>query len=179
MNRILFMACISISLVGCIKYNQPMNSIDNGTNRIDSLTAPILESSQSNNAVNFNQLTDKDIQDIGVKWESNKTITRSINYKGVVVRIDKLRGDTDIQSMRLRAIYNDKPKFVSQDAISLLNDIAEHEMTQMCGPNASDVILLENKISADVSRPTPFYKYKVLASGTTVREYKFRCLYNR
>jgi excinuclease ABC subunit B len=56
---------------------------------------------------------------------------------------------------------------------------ADYEMKRVCGRNASGIVMVYDKPSFDVMRPTPYFDYRIEAEGSTMREYGFRCLYNK
>ena len=52
-------------------------------------------------------------------------------------------------------------------------------MKKVCGRNAESIVVVYDRPSADVMRPTTFFEYRVESEGAAMREYGFRCVYNQ
>ena len=111
------------------------------------------------------------------KWESGKKTTRWQEYKGTMVRVEILLGDSDMREMRLKLIQNANGGSVDGDIRDVLGKVADFEMKKVCGRNAMTVAMVYDRASFEVIRPTPFFEYKVNTEGSAMREYGFRCIY--
>ena len=112
------------------------------------------------------------------KWNTSRLETRWQDYKGTMVRVEILLGDSELREMRLKLSQNADGGSIDGDMRSILDKVAKHEMERVCGRNAKSVITVYNKESFDVVRPNPFFDYRVENSGGNMREYGFRCIYN-
>jgi hypothetical protein len=104
--------------------------------------------------------------------------TRWQEYKGQMVRVQILLGDTDIREMRLKLAQNANGGDVDGDIRDVLGKVADFEMKKVCGRRAVSVAIVYDKASFDVVRPTPFFDYRVETEGAAMREYGFRCIYD-
>lgn len=111
------------------------------------------------------------------RWNSSRMETRWQEYKGTMVRIQILLGDTDMREMRLRIMQNADGMDVDGDNRSILAKVADYEMKKICGRNAENIVIVYDQASFDVMRPTPYFDYRIEAEGATMREYGFRCVY--
>ena len=68
---------------------------------------------------------------------------------------------------------------VDGDIRTILGQVADYEMKRVCGRNADSIVMVYDRPSFDVMRPTPFFDYRIEAEGATMREYGFRCVYNK
>ena len=68
---------------------------------------------------------------------------------------------------------------VDADIKTVLARVADYEMNRVCGRNAESVVIVYDQPSFDVMRPTSFFDYRVESEGVTMREYGFRCVYNK
>ena len=89
-----------------------------------------------------------------------------------------LLGNTDLREMRLRLVQNADGMDIDGDARTVLAKVADYEMKRICGRNADSIVMVYDRPSFDVMRPTPYFDYRVEAEGSTMREYGFRCVYN-
>lgn len=113
------------------------------------------------------------------KWNTSRMETHWQEYKGTMVRVQILLGDTDIREMRLRLMHNAEGMDVDGDARTILDKVADYEMKRVCGRNADNIVVIYDNPSFDVMRPTPYFDYRVESAGSTMREYGFRCVYNK
>ncbi|MBR3511077.1 MAG: hypothetical protein IKN73_03375 [Alphaproteobacteria bacterium] len=113
------------------------------------------------------------------KWNTARKETRWQEYKGTMVRIEILFGDTDIREMRLRLMQNADGMDVDADARTILAKVADYEMKKVCGRNAESIVIVYDVPAFEVMRPTSFFDYRVESEGVTMREYGFRCVYNK
>ena len=112
------------------------------------------------------------------KWNTARMETRWQEYRGTMVRVQILLGNTDLREMRLRLIQNADGMDIDGDARTILAKVADYEMKRICGRNADSIVMVYDRPSFDVMRPTPYFDYRVEAEGSTMREYGFRCVYN-
>jgi len=113
------------------------------------------------------------------RWNTARKETRWQEYKGTMVRVEILLGDTDVREMRLRLMQNANGTDVDGDARSVLARVADYEMKKVCGRNAESIVIVYDEPSFEVMRPTTFFDYRVESEGVTMREYGFRCVYNK
>ena len=112
------------------------------------------------------------------RWNTARMETRWQEYKGTMVRVQILLGNTDVREMRLRLMQNADGMDIDGDSRSILAHVADYEMKRVCGRNADSIVMVYDRPSFDVMRPTPYFDYRIEAEGTTMREYGFRCIYN-
>ena len=113
------------------------------------------------------------------KWNTARKETRWQEYKGAMVRVEILLGDTEVREMRLRYMQNADGKDVDADIRTVLARVADYEMKRVCGRNAESIVIVYDQPSFEVMRPTSFFDYRVESEGVTMREYGFRCVYNQ
>ena len=113
------------------------------------------------------------------RWNTARKETRWQEYKGTMVRIEILLGNSDIREMRLRLIQNADGADVDADLRTILGRVADYEMKKVCGRNAESVVIVYDRPSFEVMRPTSFFEYRVEAEGESMREYGFRCVYKK
>jgi hypothetical protein len=111
------------------------------------------------------------------RWNSSRMETRWQEYKGTMVRVQVLLGNTDMREMRLRIMQNADGMDIDGDYRSILAKVADYEMKRVCGRNAENIVIVYDQPSFDVMRPTPYFDYRIEAEGATMREYGFRCIY--
>lgn len=121
----------------------------------------------------------KEREEVAAHWNTARKETRWQEYKGTMVRIEILLGDTDIREMRLRLMQNADGADIDADARTVLARVADYEMKKVCGRNAESIVIVYDRPSFDVMRPTSFFEYRVEAEGESMREYGFRCVYNK
>lgn len=112
------------------------------------------------------------------RWNTSRMETRWQEYKGTMVRVQILLGNTDLREMRLRLMQNADGMDVDGDSRTILAKVADYEMKRICGRNADSIVMVYDRPSFDVMRPTPYFDYRIEAEGATMREYGFRCVYN-
>ena len=113
------------------------------------------------------------------RWNTARKETRWQEYKGTMIRVEILLGDTEIREMRLRLMQNADGADVDADARTILAKVADYEMQRVCGRNAESIVIVYDRPSVDVMRPTTFFEYRVESEGVVMREYGFRCVYNK
>ena len=113
------------------------------------------------------------------RWNTARKETRWQEYKGTMIRVEILLGDTEVREMRLRLMQNADGTDVDADARTVLSRVADYEMKKVCGRNAESIVIVYDQPSFEVMRPTSFFDYRVESEGATMREYGFRCVYNK
>ena len=117
-------------------------------------------------------------EEVANHWNTARKETRWQEYKGTMVRVEILLGDTDVREMRLRLMPNASGADVDGDYRMILGKVADYEMKRVCGRNAESIMMVYDRPSFEVMRPSSFYDYRIEAEGSTLREYGFRCVYN-
>ena len=112
-------------------------------------------------------------------WNTARKETRWQEYKGSMVRIEILLGDSNLREMRLRLMQNANGTDVDADERTVLAKVADYEMKKVCGRNVESIVIVYDRPSSEIMRPTSFFDYRVEAEGVTMREYGFRCVYNQ
>ena len=112
-------------------------------------------------------------------WNTARKETRWQEYKGTMVRVEILLNDTEVREMRLRLMQNADGADVDADARTVLANVADYEMKRVCGRNAESIVIVYDRPSVEVMRPTSFFEYRVESEGVTMREYGFRCVYEK
>lgn len=113
------------------------------------------------------------------KWNTARLETRWQEYKGAMVRVQILLGNSDMREMRLRLMQNADGMDVDGDSRTVLSKVADFEMKRICGRNADNIVVVYDKPSFDSMRPTPYFDYRIEADGVTMRDYGFRCVYRQ
>ena len=67
---------------------------------------------------------------------------------------------------------------IDADMRTVLGKVADYEMKRVCGRNAESIVMVYDRPSSEVMRPTTFYDYRIEAEGASMREYGFRCVYS-
>ncbi len=111
------------------------------------------------------------------RWSTSRKETRWQEYRGAMVRVEILLGNSDVREMRLRLMQNADGMDIDGDSRTILAKVADYEMKRICGRNADSIVMVYDKPSFDVMRPTPYFDYRIEAEGATMREYGFRCVY--
>ncbi|MCQ2574638.1 MAG: hypothetical protein MJ156_00855 [Alphaproteobacteria bacterium] len=122
---------------------------------------------------------EEDFEKQAKRWDTARKETRWQEYKGTMVRVEVLLGNTDTRNMRLRLIQNADGMDVDGDSRTILSHVAEYEMKRVCGRNVESIVKIYDKPSYEVVRPTSYFDYRVEAEGSTMREYGFRCVYRK
>ncbi len=112
------------------------------------------------------------------RWNTSRMETRWQEYHGTMVRVQILLGDSDLREMRLQLMQNADGMDVDADSRTVLARVADYEMKRVCGRNTESIVVVYDRPSFELMRPTPYFDYRIAAEGTTVREYGFRCVYN-
>jgi len=113
------------------------------------------------------------------KWNSSRVQTRWQEYRGVMVRVEILLGDSDMREMRLRVIQSAVGGDIDGDLRDIIGKVADFEMRRVCGRRVDNIVIIYDRASFETVRPNPFFDHKVMAEGSSMREFGFRCVYRR
>ena len=127
----------------------------------------------------YRPLTDAEKEERNKKWTTARMVTRWQEYKGTMVRVQILLGNSDLREMRLRLMQNADGMDIDANIRTILDRVADYEMKHVCGRNATSIAMVYDIPSFETMRPTPFFDYRTEADGATVREYGFRCIYGK
>lgn len=132
---------------------------------------------QYSNIDSYKPKTAAEKEQVENRWNTARKETRWQEYRGTMVRVEILLGNTDLREMRLRMMQNADGMDVDGDTRTILAKVADYEMKRICGRNADSIVMVYDRPSFDVMRPTPYFDYRIEAEGSTMREYGFRCVY--
>ena len=89
-----------------------------------------------------------------------------------------LRNNRDLKEMRLKFVQSQDMIADPDGSISdMLNKVAHQVMKRTCGKKSKQSIILYERPSIELVKETTFDDYKVIARGTSLKEYGFRCIY--
>ena len=181
----LFALCSAFLLAACATdKDTPYNTTDFAQGGPDAplyneRTSDFMQAdNQYSNIDSFKPKTAAEKEQTSNRWNTSRMETRWQEYKGAMVRVQILLGNTDLREMRLRLMQNADGMDIDGDSRSILAAVADYEMKRVCGRNADSIVMVYDKPSFDVMRPTPYFDYRIEAEGVTMREYGFRCIYN-
>lgn len=183
-KSILFAVCSAMMLGACATNDAPYNQRDFAEGGADAplyneRSSTFMQSdNQYSNIDSYKPKTAADKEQTNNRWNTSRMETRWQEYKGAMVRVQILLGNTDMREMRLRLIQNADGMDIDGDSRTILAKVADYEMKRICGRNADSIVMVYDKPSFDVMRPTPYFDYRIEAEGATMREYGFRCVYN-
>lgn len=124
----------------------------------------------------YEPVSKAEVQMVAQKWYSGNVDNFLRNYKGHTIRIEKLRNNNELKEIRLKFVYNnDDAAAPNKRIVDILNEVADQIVLSTCGVDSKPLIIY-NKSSFDLSKPTQFYDYEVKRESA-VREYAFRCLF--
>ncbi|MBO4683652.1 MAG: hypothetical protein J5611_03720 [Alphaproteobacteria bacterium] len=180
----LFLIIFGLTLAACTN-DMPYDTVDyaNGGD-----TAPLYnertstfmqDDNQYSEIATYRPKNDLEKEKMNKRWNTSRMETRWQEYHGTMVRVQILLGNSDLREMRLRMMQNADGMDIDGDIHSVLSKVADYEMKRVCGRNAENIIVVYDNPSFDTMRPTPFFDYRVEAEGATMREYGFRCIYNK
>jgi len=163
-----------LALAMCVTACAPSNKeyFDRDTEYMD-------EDNQYSDIDSYRPKNEEDFEKEAKRWNSARKETRWQEYKGTMVRVEILLGNSDVREMRLRLMQNADGMDIDGDSRSVLSRVADFEMKRVCGRNVETVVKLYDKPSYEVVRPTSYFDYRVEAEGATMREYGFRCVYTK
>ncbi|MBQ7949791.1 MAG: hypothetical protein IKA73_01710 [Alphaproteobacteria bacterium] len=176
--------CSLVALAGCGGNDVPYNATDFAHGGPDAplyneRTSDFMQAdNQFANIDTYKPKTAAEKEATANRWNTSRKETRWQEYRGTMVRVEILLGNTDLREMRLRLSQNADGMDVNGDARTVLAAVADYEMKRVCGRNADSIVMVYDNPSFDVMRPTPYFDYRIEADGVTMREYGFRCVYN-
>lgn len=183
-KSILSIICSVLVLAGCASdKDMPYNQTDFAQGGPD---APLYNERSSEfmqadnqyaNIDSYKPKTSAEKEQNNNRWNTSRMETRWQEYKGAMVRVQILLGNTDMREMRLRLMQNADGMDIDGDSRTILAKVADYEMKRVCGRNADSIVMVYDRPSFDAMRPTPYYDYRIEAEGATMREYGFRCVY--
>ena len=183
-KTILFALCSALALSACTTGDTPYNVDDFATGGADAplyneRTSTFMQAdNQFANIDSYKPKTAGEKEQTANRWNTSRMETRWQEYRGTMVRVQILLGNSDLREMRLRLMQNADGMDINGDTRTVLAAVADYEMKRVCGRNASSIVMVYDKPSFDVMRPTPYFDYRIEAEGSTMREYGFRCIYN-
>lgn len=172
-------------LSGCANEDRPYNTADFANGGEDApmyneRTSTFMQSDNQYAEIDaYRPKSDSEKDEKSKRWSTARMETRWQEYKGTMVRVQILLGNSDLREMRLRLMQNADGMDVDGDMRTILGRVADFEMKRVCGRNAESIVVVYDKPSFDTMRPTPFFDYRIEAEGATMREYGFRCVYNK
>ena len=175
---------VAIALAGCGSADKPydVDDFENGGPNAPLYNERTSELMQADNQYagidSYRPKTELEKEEKNKRWNTSRMETRWQEYKGAMVRVQILLGNSDLREMRLRLMQNADGMDIDGDIRSVLAKVADYEMKRVCGRNADGVVLIYDNPSFETMRPTPFFDYRIEAEGATMREYGFRCVFN-
>ena len=179
-----FILLAGLILAGCAGTDAPYNAQDFAQGGEDAplyneRTSAFMQSdNQYANIDSYKPKTAEEKEKNSNRWNTSRMETRWQEYRGAMVRVQILLGNTDLREMRLRLMQNADGMDVDGDSRTILAAVADYEMKRVCGRNTDSIVMVYDQPSFDVMRPTPYFDYRIEAEGATMREYGFRCVYN-
>lgn len=177
-KSILFMLGLALIVAGCNSGNGEYSG-QNGEYYDERSAQYITDENEFAQIDSYQPRTMKEMSESASRWNTARKETRWQEYKGTMVRIEILLGDSSVREMRLRLMQNADGADIDADARTVLARVADFEMKKVCGRNAESIVIVYDKPSFEVMRPTTFFDYRVESEGETMREYGFRCVYNK
>lgn len=172
---------LCVALAGCSSVPYNAKDFQNGgpdAPLYNEVTAKQMTAdNQYANIDSYKPLSKNEIEQNSKRWDTSRMETRWQEYKGTMVRVQILLGNSDLREMRLRMIQNADGMDVDGDARTVLAAVADYEMKRVCGRNSDSIVVVYDKPSFEAMRPTPYFDYRLEAEGATMREYGFRCVY--
>ena len=178
-KSILFLLCAGAVVSGCNSGNGGFYGKKSGEVYDERTAQYITAENQFAEIDSYKPKTMEEREAIANRWNTARKETRWQEYKGTMVRVEILLGDTEIREMRLRLIPNADGADIDADARTVLANVADYEMKRVCGRNAESIVIVYDQPSVEVMRPTSFFEYRVESEGVTMREYGFRCVYTK
>ena len=182
MKKIIF--CIfgvTLLLAGCANDNRDYYGSDGSDGAVynEQTNGYITDKNEFAQIDSYRPRTMEEREASSMRWDTARKETRWQEYKGTMVRVEILLGDTDVRQMRLRLMQNASGTDIDADSRTVLARVADYEMKHVCGRNAESIVMIYDEPSFEVMRPTSFFDYRVESEGATMREYGFRCVYNK
>ncbi|MDR1206972.1 MAG: hypothetical protein LBK26_00975 [Rickettsiales bacterium] len=179
---LLVAVCSLLFIAGCAG-NAPYNEDDFAAGGPDAplLNERTMQFMQPDNlysdADTFRPKTVQEKTEMSDKWDTSRMETRWQEYKGTMVRVQILLGSTDLREIRLKLVQNANGTDIDANNREVLGRVADFEMKKICGRNSDSYVMIYDRPSFEVLRPTPYFDYVSQNEGTAMREYGFRCIY--
>jgi len=179
---IIFCLCSVLFIAGCAK-KPPFNEHDFAMGGPDApllneRTAGFMEPDNPHfGSDEFRPISPEEMADKYERWENSRVTTRWQEYKGTMVRVQIRLGSTDMREMRLKLIQNAAGMDIDKDNAEVLRKVADFEIKRVCGRRSHNYVMIFDRPSFEVLRPTPYFDFIVRDQGSTMREYGFRCIY--
>ena len=178
-KSIFYLFCAAFTLVACSGGSFFSSSKSDAMGTYDEKTGEYMTEKNEFAVIDsYKPKTMAEREEIAKHWNTARKETRWQEYKGAMVRVEILLGDTDVREMRLRLMQNANGKDVDGDMRTILGKVADYEMKRVCGRNAESIVMVYDRPSVEIMRPTTFFDYRVESEGASMREYGFRCVYN-
>ena len=157
-----------------IIYTQPRKNnvivLEDLTNNYDSIDYDTIQAER--------RITESEIINSVDKWQQGIKNVYWENYRGNNVRVEMLRNNRDLKEMRLKFVQSQDMIADPDGSISdMLNKVAEQVMKRTCGKKAKQSIILYERPSVELVQETTYDNYKIIAKGSSLKEYGFRCIY--
>ena len=180
-KSIFLLLCGAVFLASCNSGNRDFYDYDDDDTALyDERSAEFMsEKNEFSQIDSYQPRTMDERETASKKWNTSRKTTRWQEYKGTMIRVEILLGDTDVREMRLRMMPTADGMDIDADARTVLGHVADYEMKKVCGRNAEGIVVIYDQPSFEVMRPTSFFDYRVESEGVTMREYGFRCVYNK
>ena len=176
-KHILFLLCPALLLAGCNSGDRGFYGDDANAVYDEKTGEYVTADNEYAEIDSYKPLTMAERESISNRWNTARKETRWQEYHGTMVRIEILLGDSETREMRLRMMQNSEGTDIDADARTVLAKVADYEMKRVCGRGAESIVIIYDRPSAQVMRPTTFYDYRIEAEGVTMREYGFKCVY--
>ena len=178
-KSLFYTVCATLLLAACSGGQNFNANNDGGSEAYTEQTGQYMtDRNEFSDIDSYKPKTMEERQEMSNHWNTSRKEVRWQEYKGTMVRVDILLGDSDVREMRLRLMQNANGADVDGDMRTVLGKVADYEMKRVCGRNAESIVMVYDRPSAEVMRPTTFFDYRIEAEGASMREYGFRCVYN-
>lgn len=185
-KSLLYVLCTAFALGACAtESDRPYNTADFANGGSDApmyneRSSEFIQAGNEYSAIDFYRpKTAEEKERSAIRWNTAHMETRWQEYKGTMVRVQILLGNSDMREMRLRLMQNADGTDIDADNRTVLAKVADYEMKRVCGRNAESIVVIYDEPSFEVTRPTPYFDYRMASDGATMREYGFRCVYNK
>jgi len=179
MKKSIFFALVLAFIVSACNTNSGGHLGQNGEYYDEETAQYITEKNEYSQIDSYEPRTMKEREEAAARWNTARKETRWQEYKGTMVRIEVLLGNSSVREMRLRLMQNADGADIDADPRTVLGHVADYEMKKVCGRNTESIVIVYDRPSFEVMRPTTFFDYRIEAEGETMREYGFRCVYNK
>ena len=178
-KSIFYLLCAGVLLAACSSKNAGFYGKDGGEMYNERTGQYITEKNEYAQIDSYQPRTMAEREASANRWNTARKDTKWQEYKGTMIRVEILLGDTDVREMRLRLMQNANGTDIDADTRTILARVADYEMKKVCGRNAESIVIVYDNPSFEAMRPTSFFDYRVESEGATMREYGFRCVYNK